>query len=49
MRVEGWDLAAKSLWTVALDATGADMVGIAIGADGTIYVPLGPTLYAIGD
>jgi outer membrane protein assembly factor BamB len=48
-RLEAWDLAATSLWNVPLDNAGFDLRGIAVGADGTVYVPFGPTLYAIGN
>jgi outer membrane protein assembly factor BamB len=49
VRAEAWDPSGTSLWNVPLDTIGADFNGIAVGADGTVYVPFGPTLYAIGD
>lgn len=40
---------ATQRWAVELEPTGADPKGPALGADGTVYLPWGATLYAVRD
>jgi hypothetical protein len=47
--VEGWTSKGASRWTVALDDTTSNPTGVAIGADGSIYVSSANTLYKLSD
>lgn len=48
-RVERWDRAGTSLWTVEIEGEGGDPFPVAVDPAGNVYATQGGSLYVIGD
>ncbi len=48
-RVERWDRAGTSLWTVEIEGESGDLFPVAVDAVGNVYATQGGSLYVIGD